>query len=81
MNCEIKNHPPMSVCSGCKKKCPIGIPEDYGYVNPGGQEAVINELVYRFKAYQEAKVLMKRVKNLSLVVALNKFAEGMVFNG
>ena len=48
---------------------------DYGYVNPKGQEAIKNEILYQVKAYFEAKELMRTCKNLHVFIALKHFCE------
>ncbi|MDD5288319.1 MAG: hypothetical protein PHY28_04325 [Dehalococcoidales bacterium] len=47
----------------------------YGYVNPGGELAVKNELSHRLGAYLEAKKMMKACKNMSLFIALKHFSD------
>jgi hypothetical protein len=52
---------------------------EYGYVNSGGQEAIIAELKHRFAAYLETKEMMKSCKNLSLFIALKHFKGEIIF--
>jgi len=47
----------------------------YSYINGGGQEAIKNELVYKLKAYLEAKELMKSCQNLHIYIALKNLCE------
>jgi hypothetical protein len=50
----------------------------YGYVNPGGQEAISSEIIHRIKGYFEAKKLMRECQNLSLFIALKHFSDEIV---
>jgi hypothetical protein len=54
---------------------PGGVKVMYGYVNPGGEQAVKSELSHRLGAYLEAKKMMKACKNMSLFIALKHFSD------
>ena len=48
---------------------------NYGYVNPGGQVAIQNEVVHRVKAYFELRQIMERCHSVILYMELRELAK------
>jgi hypothetical protein len=63
-----------------ERRCAVLGMLEYGYVNPGGQEAIQREIVYRLKVYMEARRVIQNTWSPHVVSAMRKLQREISLN-